>query len=79
MLQTFYNNFGFNGSLLIAFGLFIFFIFWIAGLAGLHLQEESSPKRKNLKMAVALLIPLYPFFWLITDMFIQRRKFKKNT
>ncbi|MEX0894713.1 MAG: hypothetical protein WDZ36_03050 [Balneolaceae bacterium] len=73
MLQTFYNNFGFAGALLLAFGIFIFFIFWMAGLAGIWLQKEKEENLKIIKLITAVFIPLYPFFWMILDMYKQMK------
>ena len=71
MLETVYNNLGFTGSLLAAFMLFLFIIFWIAGLAGI-MQKEGRPSVKRIRMLFAILLPVYPFFWMIWEMIIQK-------
>ncbi|MDR8394266.1 hypothetical protein NC796_24170 [Aliifodinibius sp. S!AR15-10] len=76
MLQTFYNNFGFLGSLAIAFGGFMFTIFWISGIAGICNMEES--RFKNLKMVLSVLFPPYPFFWILFDMYHQSQQMKEK-
>jgi len=76
MIESFYNAFGFIGALAISFILFIFFIFWIAGLAGICLKKEDNNK-KTFRIVVAVLIPLYPFLWMIYDMIIQRKYMEK--
>ncbi|MEX1062046.1 MAG: hypothetical protein WEC12_00470 [Balneolaceae bacterium] len=77
MLETFYNNFGFAGALISSFVLFIFFIFWIAGLAGICLKNESELK-KILRMTIAVLVPLYPFIWMIWEMIVQKRDVQRE-
>ncbi|HKL19259.1 MAG TPA: hypothetical protein VJ905_09840 [Halalkalibaculum sp.] len=76
MLQTFYNNFGFFGSICLAFLGFLIFIFWIAGIAGIaQLPEE---KNKNMKLVVSALFPPFPFIWLFYDMYRQKRLMKEQ-
>lgn len=71
MLETFYNTLGFAGALLVSFLFFVFCIFWMAGLAGISGIRESN-KRKTLRLIVAVLIPPYPFFWMIWEMIAQK-------
>lgn len=71
MLETFYNTLGFTGALLVSFLFFIFCIFWMAGLAGISGKRESN-KRKTLRLIIAVLIPPYPFFWMIWEMIAQK-------
>lgn len=75
MLQTFYQNFGLLGSLGIAFGGFLFTIFWISGIAGICDSEYT--KYKNLKMVISILFPPYPFIWIIHDMYQQSQRMKE--
>jgi hypothetical protein len=75
MLQWFYGEFGFFGSIFISLLLFIGFIFWFAGLAGIAGLPENNAT-KNLKMVVAVLIPVFPIAWLIYDMRRQHRIMK---
>jgi hypothetical protein len=77
MLETFYNNFGFAGALAIAFFLFIAFIFWAAGLAGICQFDESN-RKKTIRLIIAILIPPYPFFWMIFDMILQKKDLKSS-
>ena len=76
MLQTFYNNFGFVGSLAIAFAGFIFMIFWMSGIAGICNEEEG--RYKTVKIVLSALFPPYPFFWVLFDMHDQRQKMKED-
>lgn len=77
MLQSFYNNFGFFGALALAFFLFVFFIFWMAGIAGLSQPYDGGQKRgEKWQIITAILVPVYPVLWLITDIYIQRKSMK---
>lgn len=76
MLQTFYNNFGFLGSILIAFFIFISFIFWMAGVAGISQLPES--KRKNVRLFFSILFPPFPIIWLFVDMYQQSQLMKEE-
>ncbi len=76
MLETFYNNFGFVGSLIVALLIFFFFIFWMAGVAGLC-QENSGKKESIIRLALAVLIPIYPVIWIISDMIAQKKQLRR--
>ncbi len=75
MLETFYNNFGFFGSILIAFTLFVVSIFWMAGVAGI--AQLPASKNKTVKLVFCILIPIYPFIWLFFDMYHQWKHMKE--
>lgn len=76
MLQTFYNNFGFLGSISVAFFIFLSFIFWMAGIAGISQLPES--KGKNLKLVGSVLFPPYPIIWIFVDMYRQSQLMKEK-
>ncbi len=76
MLETVYNNFGFVGSLVISLGIFFFFIFWMAGVAGIC-QEHEGKKNVLIRLFIAILVPVYPVFWLISEMISQKRQLKR--
>lgn len=76
MLQTFYNNFGFFGSIFISFTGFMFFIFWMSGIAGI--LEYSKPSNRIYKLILAVLIPPYPIGWLIWDIYHQRKMMQEE-
>jgi hypothetical protein len=76
MLESFYNNFGFVGSLIIALMIFMFFIFWMAGVAGIC-KEHDNEKKSILRLVLAIFIPFYPVFWIISDMISQKRQLKR--
>ncbi|MDX1639477.1 MAG: hypothetical protein R3281_16040 [Balneolaceae bacterium] len=76
MLQTFYNNFGLLGSLAIAFGGFLFTIFWISGIAGIC--ESETTRFKTAKMVLSVFFPPYPFIWIIADMYRQSKRMKES-
>ncbi|MDR9416693.1 MAG: hypothetical protein RI564_10440 [Gracilimonas sp.] len=74
MLQSFYDNLGFFGALSTALLLFFFFIFWIAGIAGITLPYDGGRKKgNNWQILLAVLFPPYPIVWLIYDMYLQHR------
>jgi hypothetical protein len=76
MLETLHNYFGFTGSLLVAFISFIFLIFWIAGVAGICSKKRPAG-RQAVYFTLAILVPPYPVFWLITDMIQQSKELKR--
>lgn len=76
MLETLHNYFGFAGSLLVSLFIFLFFIFWIAGVAGIC-SKERPPARQFIFFSLAIFIPPYPVAWLIADMVKQKRQLKK--
>ena len=76
MLETVYNNFGFVGSLVISLGILFFFIFWMAGVAGIC-QEHEGKKNVLIRLFIAILVPVYPVFWLISEMISQKRQLKR--
>lgn len=76
MLESFYNNFGFIGSLIISLLIFLFFIFWMGGVAGIC-QEHDYKKESIIRLVLAVLIPLYPVIWLISDMISQKKQLKR--
>lgn len=78
MLQSFYENFGFFGALALAIFLFIFIIFWIAGIAGIALPYDGGKKKgSNIQIVLAVLLPPYPVIWLLIDIYNQRKQLKK--
>lgn len=75
MLQWFYGQFGFFGSILISLFLFVCFIFWFAGIAGIAGSTQKNATR-NLKIVLSVLIPVFPIGWLIYDMRRQHKIIK---
>lgn len=76
MLETFYNSFGFLGSITVAFFIFIAFIFWMAGIAGISQLKES--RSKNIKLISSVLFPPYPIIWVFVDMYRQSQLMKEK-
>lgn len=76
MLQTFYNNFGFVGSISIACLIFICFIFWLAGVAGIAQLKNGGSK--NVKIFFATIFPPYPICWVFWDMYSQSQYMKEE-
>lgn len=69
MLRSFYESFGFIGSILVSLAGFLFMIFWVSGIAGISQLPES--KTKNFKLVLSALLPPYAFIWLMIDMYKQ--------
>lgn len=76
MLQTLHDIFGFAGSMIVSFLVFMFFVFWMAGVAGLC-DTYRDEARQNIFLAVGILVPVYPVAWLIVDMIKQKKKLRK--
>jgi hypothetical protein len=76
MLETVYNNFGFAGSLVISLFIFFFFIFWMAGVAGIC-DEHQGKRTTIVHLFFAVLVPPYPVIWLISEMISQKRKLNR--
>ncbi len=76
MIEALYNSVGFFLALVILFVGFGVFIFWIAGLAGIAGLPES--KNRTLKLTIGVLFPPYPFFWLIYDIYRQYRLMQED-
>jgi hypothetical protein len=79
MLKSLYDILGFFGALFLSLGLFILFIFWVAGIAGITLPVDGGkPNNKKWQIVLAVFIPIYPIAWLIKDIIVQHRFMKKN-
>ncbi len=79
MLKTFYDAIGFFGAMALALGLFVFFILWVAGIAGITLPVDGGkPRGSKLEIAIAVLIPIYPVGWIFYEMYHQRKFLKKD-
>lgn len=79
MLKTFYELFGFFGALSISLALFFFFIFWLAGLAGITLPVDGGkPKFNKWEVIVSIFIPLYPIYWLFRNIVEQHIFMRKS-
>ena len=76
MLETTYNYFGFVGSLLFSLSIFFFFVFWMAGVAGICKNLEAG-KSSTLKLFLAVIIPFYPVIWIMMDMAAQKRELRR--
>ncbi len=79
MLKSFYELFGFFGALILSLVLFGFFIFWLAGLAGITLPVDGGkPKFNKWEVLIAIFIPIYPIYWLLRDIIEQHMFMKKS-
>lgn len=79
MLKSFYELFGFMGALLLSLAIFLLFIFWAAGLAGITLPVDGGkPKYNRWEVILAILIPVYPIYWILKDIIMQYIFMRKN-
>ncbi|WP_018126411.1 hypothetical protein [Balneola vulgaris] len=79
MLKAFYSSLGFFGALLLSLGLFVFFILWVAGIAGITLPVDGGkPRGSKWQIICAILIPIYPVTWIFYEMYHQREFLKKG-
>lgn len=77
MIETVYGNFGFIGSLVVSLAIFFFFIFWMAGVAGICQENDKKGKTPYLLLLLAIIIPVYPVAWIIVDMIKQKRELRR--
>lgn len=76
MLESVHNLFGFTGSLIVSFLVFMFFVFWMAGVAGI-VQGDRKQSRQIIFFSLAIFVPVYPVIWLIADMIRQKKQLRK--
>lgn len=76
MIENVYNTLGFVGSLVAALCLFFFFIFWMAGVAGICKEKENGPKQYAY-LLFAVIIPIYPVLWIMWDIYVQKRELRR--
>lgn len=76
MLETLYNYFGFVGSIFVTFLMFLSFVFWVAGIAGISSKQRPA-HRQIVFFTLAVLVPIYPVLWLISDMIKQKRQLRR--
>ena len=72
MLENLYQTFGIFGSLIVALLVFLFCIFWVAGIAGL--SDDTRHKIKTWQIVIGVLFPPFPVAWLVYDMVRQYRE-----
>lgn len=66
MLKTIFENFGFIGSLMLSLLIFLFFILWLAGIAGITQPKDGGQLRyKPWMVWLSVFIPLYPIVWIV--------------
>jgi len=76
MIEALYNSVGFFLSIVILFVGFGVFVFWIAGLAGI--AELPKSKYKTTKLIIGILFLPYPFFWLIHDIYKEYKLMQQD-
>ena len=77
MLKWLFAHFGLVGTVLIVLTGFIVFIFWVSGIAGI-VNLSKADKRRHTLMALSILIPPFPFFWMVRDIVTQYRALRSN-
>lgn len=66
MIQWFYTELGFAGTILIALFIFVLFILWLAGIAGISGLPASNRTRTS-KLIMGVVLPPFPIFWILMD------------
>gem|GEM_PF-606405 len=79
MIRSLYLDFGFFTTLIICLGIVVFFIIWLAGIAGLLANPDTKKEVGWVKIICCILIPVYPFLWLIFDTFKEYITIRKHT
>lgn len=69
MLENLYQTFGILGSLIVSLLVFVFIIFWIAGIAGI--SDSTHRNARTWQLVASVLFPPYPVVWLVYDMVRQ--------
>jgi len=72
MLESFYDTFGFVGSLLVSVIIFLFAILWITGLAGIC-SDDFQHAQKNTIIILAVIFPPLPLIWMAIEIIRQHR------
>jgi len=72
MLETFFNTFGFVGSLIVSLIVFIIAILWISGLAGIC-SDDFQHAKKNTIIILSVLFPPLPLAWMLYEIVRQNR------
>ena len=79
MIQRFYENFGFFGALFLSGFLFVLFVLWLAGLAGITVPFDGGKLRHNKwQIFVSVLVPIYPILWIIKETIVHKRDMAKK-
>jgi hypothetical protein len=74
MLKSVYDFVGFFGALGLSIFLFLFLVFWMAGIAGIALPVDGGKAKYNKWLVVlAVFVPVYPVIWIIHDIVVQQK------
>jgi len=73
MLKWIYNSIGFFWTFSLAIVVFILFICYLAGVAGIS-DLKISEKKKNWLLVLGIVFLPYPVIWLFKDIIQQRRQ-----
>lgn len=75
MMQWFYTELGFAGSILFALFVFVCFVLWLAGIAGIS-GGDNARRHRNVKLLLGVLVPPFPILWILWDIRRHRRIIK---
>ncbi|NBW69822.1 MAG: hypothetical protein EBR32_00180 [Bacteroidetes bacterium] len=79
MLKTIFEHFGFIGSLALSLLLFVLFILWMSGIAGITQPlDGGKPRYKQWMVWVSILFPPFPIIWIVHNLTNHNRLMKKN-
>jgi choline-glycine betaine transporter len=79
MLKTIFEHFGFIGSLALSLLLFVFFILWMSGIAGITQPlDGGKPRYKHWMVWVSILFPPFPIIWIVHNLTHHNRLMKRN-
>lgn len=79
MIQSFYDQMGLGGAIFASLLVFLLFILWLAGIAGITLPVDGGKQRKNkAQIVLAIIFPLYPIIWVIYELIRHRLTLEKE-
>ncbi len=78
MLKWSYLHFGFFGTVFLALFMFLLFIMYLAGIAGISILPDGD-RTKNIKLILSVLIPPFPVIWLFIDVYRQHKAIKSRS
>jgi integral membrane sensor domain MASE1 len=79
MIRSIYLDFGFFPTLLICVGLVLFFITWMAGIAGMIANPDRKKDVRFVTLALCVLVPPVPVIWLYGDIIREKVKIRRHS
>jgi hypothetical protein len=69
MIQWFYTELGFAGTILVALFIFVLFILWLAGIAGIAGRSNlpSTEFGRYSRLVLGVIFPFFPIAWSLVD------------